>query len=366
MINPFNKFETFGIIANRGKRKKIARTIFEHMLELSERSIGIPNTETENFTTAIDTILANESIRSLCQQQDPQLIEKITIDILDFINNTKKTINKTADPFVKENELKNIFQNSNKEKFQNDWKVVKRYLDDTYSRKEIDPSFYEQEFKNSFENKKLEKNPTQSFESIQEHFIEKWSALIQEKQAKWEQEIIELERRRFCNELFEQIEELEKLQEELEPFTNEISRLWDLSKGKWQSVNFDILNRYAELLKKDKALQDLAEMLGRMRQTEKELEEKSFSTIDIKQQWKLEYASKADLIGIKESDDLSSLLPTETALLADETMQFIFFKKFAEKKLQTFEYQANILSNNEETNKKRNKMKTRKGHLLFV
>lgn len=90
MINPFNKFETFGIIANRGKRKKIARTIFEHMLELSERSIGIPNTETENFTTAIDTILANESIRSLCQQQDPQLIEKITIDILDFINNTKK------------------------------------------------------------------------------------------------------------------------------------------------------------------------------------------------------------------------------------------------------------------------------------
>lgn len=126
------------------------------------------------------------------------------------------------------------------------------------------------------------------------------------------------------------------------------------------------MNRYAELLKKDKALQDLAEMLGRMRQTEKELEEKSFSTIDIKQQWKLEYASKADLIGIKESDDLSSLLPTETALLADETMQFIFFKKFAEKKLQTFEYQANILSNNEETNKKRNKMKTRKGHLLFV
>lgn len=74
--------------------------------------------------------------------------------------------------------------------------------------------------------------------------------MIQEKQAKWEQEIIELERRRFCNELFEQIEELEKLQEELEPFTNEISRLWDLSKGKWQSVNFDILNRYAELLKR--------------------------------------------------------------------------------------------------------------------
>ena len=353
VINPFNKFETFGIIANRGKRKKIARTIFEHMLELSEKSIGIPNSETENFTTAVDTILAHESIRSLCKQQDPSLIEKITIDILDFINNTKKTINKTADPFVKEQELKDIFKNSNKEKFQDDWKVVKRFIFDTYDSKKIDTSFYEKEFKNSIDKNNSEGITSHSFESILEHFIEKWSALILEKQAKWEQEIIELERRRFCNALFEQIEELEKLQEILEPFTNEISRLWDLSKGKWQNVNFDILNRYAELLKKDKALQDLAEMLGRMRQTEKELEEKSFSTIDIQQQWKLEYASKADLIGIKESDDLSSLLPTETALLADETMQFIFFKKFAEKKLQTFEYQANILSNKEDKNKKK-------------
>jgi len=365
VINPFNKFETFGIIANREKRKKIARTIFEHMLALSEQSIGIPNSETENFTTAVDTILAHESIRSLCKQQDPSLIEKITIDILDFINNTKKTINKTADPFVKEQELKDIFKNSNKEKFQDDWKVVKRFIFDTYDSKKIDTSFYEKEFKNSIDKNNSEGITSHSFESILEHFIEKWSALILEKQAKWEQEIIELERRRFCNSLFEQIEELEKLQEILEPFTNEISRLWDLSKGKWQNVNFDILNRYAELLKKDKALQDLAEMLGRMRQTEKELEEKSFSTIDIQQQWKLEYASKADLIGIKESDDLSSLLPTETALLADETMQFIFFKKFAEKKLQTFEYQANILSNKEDKNKKKDQDEDEQGPFII-
>jgi uncharacterized protein with von Willebrand factor type A (vWA) domain len=85
-----------------------------------------------------------------------------------------------------------------------------------------------------------------------------------------------------------------------------------------------------------------------MRQAEKEFEEEIFSNISIKPEWKAEHASKADLIGIRESDDLSSLLPSETALLSDETMQSVFFKKFAEKKLQTFEYQAKVLSYKEE------------------
>ena len=46
-----------------------------------------------------------------------------------------------------------------------------------------------------------------------------------------------------------------------------------MSKGNWQRANLDILKRYAELLKKDKSLKDLAEMLGKMRQAEKEFEE---------------------------------------------------------------------------------------------
>jgi uncharacterized protein with von Willebrand factor type A (vWA) domain len=121
-----------------------------------------------------------------------------------------------------------------------------------------------------------------------------------------------------------------------------------MSKGNWLKANLDILKRYAELLKKDKALKDLAEMLGKMRQAEKEFEEEIFSNISIKPDWKVEHASKADLIGIRESDDLSSLLPSETALLSDATMQSVFFKKFAEKKLQTFEYQAKVLSFKEE------------------
>ena len=134
----------------------------------------------------------------------------------------------------------------------------------------------------------------------------------------------------------------------LEPFTKELGRLFDMSKGNWQRANFDILKKYAEFLKKDKALLELAEMLGRMRQSEKEFEEELFANTVIKPEWKVEHSGKSDLVGIRESDDLSSLLPSETALLSDPLLEIVFMKKFAEKKLQTFEYQARNQSFNEE------------------
>jgi len=144
----------------------------------------------------------------------------------------------------------------------------------------------------------------------------------------------------------------------LEPFTGELGRLWDMSKGHWQKVNFDVLKKYAELLEQDKSLQELAEMLGRMRQAQREYEEEIFTDIVIKPTWKVEHAAKAELVGIHESDDISSMLPAEAALLADEATELLFYKKFAEKKLQTFEYQAKILSEEErEEKKKRQKEK---------
>jgi hypothetical protein len=41
----------------------------------------------------------------------------------------------------------------------------------------------------------------------------------------------------------EEAKELKKLQEALEPFTKELGRLWDMSKGNWQKVNLDISNK---------------------------------------------------------------------------------------------------------------------------
>jgi uncharacterized protein with von Willebrand factor type A (vWA) domain len=343
----FDKFELFGSIADESTRKKLAESIFFQLQKKSKSGIGFSNADTDNFANSIDEILSNPSMNELCSN-DPELAEKITQEILDFVNKTKKQLNKSQNPFENEIELKNEFEHSKRSEFKNKWEKLNPTIKNNYDKKELDVTFYEKEFTKSLDEKIKNDKDKPSFESVKEHFNEKWDELLYKKQTKWELDQIEEQRKKFCEELYKRIEELKKLQEALEPFTKELGRLWDMSIGNWQRVNLDILKRYCELLQRDKSLKELAEMLGKMRQAEKEFEEELFANIQLKPEWKVEHASKADLIGIHESDDLSSLLPSETALLADETMQSVFFKKFAEKKLQTFEYQAKMLSYREE------------------
>ena len=47
-------------------------------------------------------------------------------------------------------------------------------------------------------------------------------------------------------------------------------------------------------------------------------------------------ASKSDIKGITSGNDLSALLPSEVALLAEKATQDVFFRNFAEKRLQVF------------------------------
>ncbi len=462
MNNRFSRFENFGLISDEATRKIFAENIYSHLQRNLNSSVGFANAITDNFTSAIDEVLTNQTMRELCSR-DPELAEKITQEILEFINSTKKSIIKADKPTEEEENLLNELCDLDKSKFVDLWSKICEYIQKNYNQEKIDLNFYTKQFKSCFfedewnfgnskeikleidpelflidkfekivahekvfypiwreslniitknykkrdidcneffgkfqdalkldkekkreifektknsfvtdwkklreerilkENRKnkdvnnsikikeaLEKSQNDRFPAIKEHFIETWKNLIKEKQIKWELEIIEENRKKFCEELYKRIEELKKLQDALEPFTNELGRLWDMSKGNWQHVNLDILKKYAEFLQRDKSLKELAEMLGKMQQAEKEFEEELFSNIQLKTEWKVEHASKADLIGIHESDDLSSLLASETAQLADKTMQTVFFKKFAEKKLQTFEYQARMLSYREE------------------
>lgn len=347
MDSKFDRFETFGSIADEATRKRLAEGIYSQLQKKSEKGIGETNANTDNFANAINVILSNPTMKELCSK-DPELAEKITQEILDFANKTKKKLNKIENPFEVEFELKDEFKQSKKSEFKSKWVKVNPTIMNNYDKKELDVTFYDKEFNKSLDEKNKSDKNKSNFESVKEHFNEKWDELLLKKQTKWELEQIETERKKFCEELYKRIDDLKKLQEALEPFTKELGRLWDMSKGNWQRVNLDILKRYAELLQRDKDLKKLAKMLGKMRQAEKEFEEELFANIQLKPEWKVEHASKADLIGIHESDDLSSLLPSETALLADETMQSVFFKKFAEKKLQTFEYQAKMLSYRED------------------
>jgi uncharacterized protein with von Willebrand factor type A (vWA) domain len=364
MIDNFKSFINFGSIADKDKRAKIAANIYDQLKNF-QYAISLSNDNTDNFATTIENILSNnKTMRELCSK-DSSLAEQVTTDILDFVNKTKRHLQRLEKPFENEQNFLNNFGKTNKDSFEESWKVTSPFVQETY-KQEINTEFYYEEFQKSLFPSKKDKNKI-SFESVKEHFTEKWGGLLFQKKLKWELEIIEEERKKFCEELYKQIEQLKQLQELLEPFTNELGRLWDMSKGRWQKVNFDILKKYAELLTQYESLQELAEMLGRMRQAEREYEEEIFADMVIKPAWKAEHAAKSELVGIHESDDISSMLPAEAALLADEDTELLFYKKFAEKKLQTFEYQAKVLSWEEEErmNKRQKEKEEKKGPFII-
>jgi len=313
----------------------------------------------DNYADSIKIILSNSVIRELCAK-DKSIAEHISENIFVFINRAKRQIRETENPFENESRLLDEFKTTEVENFEEKWTITVPFIQETYKQQDIDTEFYSEEFQKSISPLKKDKNSI-SFQSVKDHFTDKWDGLLSKKKLKWELDIIDEQRKKYCDELYEQIEQLKKLQELLVPFIGELGRLWDMSKGSWQKVNFHILEKYAKLLEQDKDLQELAEMLGKMRQAEREYEEEISSLISTKQVWKAEHAAKSELVGINESDDISSMLPAEAVLLADESTELLFYKKFAEKKLQTFEYQAKVLSYEEERKEgKRQKEKEEK------
>ncbi len=365
------RFVEFGVVATKKNRKAIVEYIYSSLQNNPQKELNLTNRNTDNFADSIHQILNNQMMKEL-SSKDSTITKKITEETLEFINKTKKKMLSSSDPFLKEKELLNHFKhyrlkhNKLKEFFKI-WKSVSEYVGNNYQENEIPIEFYRKEFQESLEeSNKLKKEKT-SFESIKEHFIDTWEKLILKKRTQIELDFIDKERKEFCKDLYEKIEELIKLQEILEPITNELGRLWDLSAGEWHKTRFDILKRYADILKNDKSIQELAEMLGRMRKAEKEYEEELFLDKKIKQEWKIEYALKSELVGIVESDDLSCMLPSETVLLSDKVTEDIFYKKFAEKKLQTFDYQSKTLFLTEEIfeNKRKKVREDKKGPFII-
>jgi len=336
-IPKFTRFEKFSSIADEKTRKDIAKQTYNSVLE-----IGIPvetmDKEVHKFTDVINEIIDKDEIYDITNS-NPELAEKVTENILNFINKTKKLIDKTESPLIEEIEIFHKFQNLSEDNFEKGWEITKGMISKVYDKEKIDTDFYEKEFASSFDKENKSKNKP-SFSSVKEHLSDKWQKLLEKKQLDWELEIIDKERKKFVEELYRQIEELKKLQDALSPFTNELGRLWDMSKGNWQKVNFDLLKYYAELLAKDKSIQEFAEMIGRMQKAETEYEEELYTDIRLKTGWKVETASKSDLIGVHESDDISNTLPSEFALLADPTTEMVFYKKHTEKKLLAYEYQG--------------------------
>lgn len=349
MRNKFHSFIDFGSVGTRKSRAKLAAEIFASLMQEThdihadkhQKKISLNNGEVANFLTPLQKIISDREIAGFCSRNS-LFAEIITLDILDFINDVKKQMIESGSPYNDEEILLGDISRLDKKDFIEVWSGVESYIRDIYGGG-FNMDFYTEKFDRSFFNteggrRKLKKNTELSFDSVKNYFSEKWNRLLTEKKTAWEKEFIGARGAFFSTELKRRITNLKTVSKTLEPGSGELGRLWNLSKGRWQQSSYDVLLDYSEYFTKDITLRELARSLGRSHETEIETEEEIYSERGAKRVLEIDKNGRSELFGIHESGELQSLLPVELALLSDSSGELLFYKKFTEKKLQSWEY----------------------------
>ena len=108
----------------------------------------------------------------------------------------------------------------------------------------------------------------------------------------------------------------------------------------WLLHNYPDLYRkmlpFEQVMKRNPAIRQLAHLLGRKHR--ESLKYDSLSGVDKKML--IRHSPHSDITGVTLGNDLNSLLPIEYCYLADDSLRAVFMERYAEKRLQLFDYKS--------------------------
>jgi uncharacterized protein with von Willebrand factor type A (vWA) domain len=346
------QFVEFGKIFDRPTRayfaeylkKKVGLANTLHLLptalQVSHQPIGV----------AIDKIFENTLISQTAQNYQ-KVAEQIVVEILKWMKRTQQYL-ETQSPFEDEISLLGRWEATPMFWFAKQWYHLTNYLKEIYSFQELNISFYEQKFESLLRKidlyalEKGEKKYEKELEQIQvvaDDLLMQWKGLLTAKRLAWEMQEAEKEREKFTLNLENKVEEFSKLVNLISPFADEAGRFWDMSSGRWHKAGFELLEKYAQILEKEKSLQELADLLGKMREAKTQTDEEIYENIISRKAWIADFQKKEEIAGIYQSNYLPAVLPSEMAYLGNELTEMVFWKKYVEQELLSFRFQGKKL-----------------------
>ena len=207
------------------------------------------------------------------------LAENIQTDILDWSEKMLTDVDiATNANFEKEKEfIQKLKRTDTDAFFDNIGELESEYKHIDTSDKDFDMQHYGKMLQEDFDKfeKKQKKTETKRYkEAYFQALIKSLTESFNARKATFEQKLIDGKRKRFLKELFEKIENFKRLEWALQPIIDDLGHgyLWDLSNKPFKNLGFDILQKYASLLKNDQALQEFAELLGKQSATSEEVE----------------------------------------------------------------------------------------------
>ncbi|HKK74167.1 MAG TPA: VWA domain-containing protein [Saprospiraceae bacterium] len=344
----YQRFIEFGQLLDRQTRKYLVQYL-QNLLGHADFSVPdeLQDQYFQYFREGLDRLFATEDLIPILQKND-NITEQLVLDTLYWI---RKTYNKVRQDNPYDDEVKRLtmWSITPKHVFVTRWSVMTEYLKSVYPKEQLDIGFYQDSFQEIIGSKPLTEIPPKEqerMELILTDLLAQWDALLNAKILEHQLKKLEEEREQYLELMEAKVEEYQKLMDIITPFSDYLG--WDMSRELWQDSSFDIIQKYDELLQDEESIKELADLLGRLREAEIELEEETFEKTIIRQEWVSDEFSKAEIVGVHESDDLSNLLSSEAGLLSDEGTEDLFLQKFAEKNLMTFRYEDRKLIQSED------------------
>ena len=342
----YERFIEFGALLNRQMRKYLVQYLENKLLPNKYIIPELNDQYFQYFKKALDRLFTVKDLLPTLQNSD-HISYQLILDTLYWLRKTYKKI-RAKHPYTDEEDRLGGWSVTPIHIFVKRWFYLVDYLRSTYKKEEIDTSFYEDQFKVLIGQNAIEEIVAENRKKIDlilTDLLAQWDALLYAKIFEYQLQKLEEEQEQYTQLLEAKVEEYQKLMQIISPVSDYLG--WDMSRSLWQETSFDVVKQYDDLLEDEQSLKELADLLGSMREAEIEIEEEEFEKTIIRQEWVVDEHSKAEIVGVHESDDLNNLLSGEVGLLSDENTELLFLKKYADKNLLTFRYEDRKLVKSE-------------------
>ncbi len=343
----YERFIEFGDLLDRKMRKYLVQYLRD---KLEPGSFDVPELNDQYFIyfqRSLDDIFNIEQLIPLLKE-NPRITRRVVLDTLQWLRKTYRQVS-TQNPFQDELQRLEGWAVTPLHVFLKRWPFIIQFLGATYTREELDIRFYQDRFTRLIQDRELTDIPAgdrKKLELILTDLLAQWDALLQSKILDYQLRKLEEEREQYTDFLEAKVQEYNQLKSLVSPFSEYLG--WDMSRQLWEETSFDIIDQYDELLKNEDSIRELADLLGRMRESEVEMEEETYEKTIIRQEWVVDEHSRSEIAGVHESDDLNQLLSSEASLLGDELTELLFLKKYADRSLITFRYEDRRLLRSED------------------
>ncbi len=335
----FDRFIEFGNLLDRQSRKYLVQYL---QSQITDQAFELPELLNDQyflyFKKSLDDLFRIKELLPILQRNE-RITEQVLLDTLYWVRKTYDKV-KTKNPYESEKDRLENYAVTPLHVFVKRWQIPLHFLRQHYSRDQIDLDFYQDRFQRLIGNRaieEIEEPQRQRLEMILTDLLSQWDALLSAKILDYQLQRLAEEQEIFQQLMEAKVSEYTRLMDLVSPFSDYLG--WDMSRELWEDRSFDVLQEYDELLQDEASIKALANLLGRMREAEIEIEEETFEQTIIRQEWKTERIPPSEITGIHPSDDLNNLLSSEAGLLGDPQTEGLFLQRFAEKQLQTFRYE---------------------------